>query len=80
MPEDIEDIKATIARNMRIHRARLKLSQGKLAEACGVSTPYISYIENCKVSSGIATLTKIASALGITIIKLLTKERSHDHH
>lgn len=44
-------------------RAKLKLSQNKLAEMCGVSQSYISAIENGERNVPVHTAKKIASVL-----------------
>lgn len=51
--------------NIKFYRFSRNLSQEKLGEICGLSTHYISDIENGKYSPSIPTIQKIAKALNI---------------
>lgn len=52
--------------NVKFYRFNKNYSQEQLAEMCGLSTHYISDIENGKYSPSIPTIERIAKALEIT--------------
>ena len=49
------------------------MTQERLAEASGVTTPHIARIEGSRGNPTLATLYALADALGITAADLLTK-------
>lgn len=55
-------------------RRKKDMTQQQLAEATGFTKSLISKIENGQTGSAIATLSKIASALGVTLSWLLQEE------
>lgn len=62
-----------LAKNMRIERARLKISQLKLAEMADVSLDTINLIERGVGNPKLCTIISIAKALNVdlnTLIKL----------
>lgn len=58
---------------LRAERLKRSLSQEALAELSGLSRNYVSSIERGEVSPSLTTLEKLASALGISITKLMSK-------
>ena len=60
-----------LAENMRKIRARKKMSQGDICRALGVDRAYISNIESGKQNPTLATIEKIAEALGVKVNELL---------
>ena len=54
-----------LARNIRIYRAVLDLSQEQLAERCGLKRTYVGSIERGEIDVRLSTLGKIAKGLGI---------------
>jgi len=56
---------------MKRIRAKKKMSQGDIARALEVDRGYISNIENGKKNPTIATVAKIANALGVSADELL---------
>lgn len=58
---------ATAVRAFREHRG---MTLQVLADAAGVSKPYVSQIESGKRTGTMATLTKIAAALGVPLSAL----------
>ena len=60
-----------LAANMRKIRARKKMSQGDICRALGVDRAYISTIESGKQNPTLATIEKIAHALGVSVDELL---------
>jgi transcriptional regulator with XRE-family HTH domain len=62
--------------NIRKYRKEKGLTQQKLADACDLSMDYIAEIESLKrrKSFSLATLGRIADALGVDIVKFFEKE------
>lgn len=65
-------IKNIIAENMKRLRKEKDLSQKRLSELSGVSIPFVKGLESARQNPSIETLDKIASALGVEIVTLLT--------
>jgi transcriptional regulator with XRE-family HTH domain len=63
-----------IGRTVREARMRAGLTMSALAQRCGVSQPHLSQLENGKVSPSIATLYRLANALGLSPQELLPPE------
>jgi transcriptional regulator with XRE-family HTH domain len=59
------------ARNLRAERKRLDLSQEALGYRCDLNTSEISRLERSQRDPRLATIVKLARALGITPSKLL---------
>lgn len=69
------------AQNMRIFRLRKGLSQEALAEKCGLHRTYIGSIEQKNSNITLETMQKIANALDVSPIQLLTnKNQSEKKH
>lgn len=60
-----------LAENMRKIRTRKKMSQGDICRTLGVDRAYISNIESGKQNPTLATIEKIAEALGVKVNELL---------
>jgi len=60
-----------LAENMRRIRTRKNMSQGDICRALGVDRAYISTIESGKQNPTLATVEKIAKALGVSVNELL---------
>jgi len=67
----MDKISEQLGKNMKRIRAKKKMSQGDIARALGVDRGYISNIENGKKNPTIATIQKLANALGVSADKLL---------
>jgi transcriptional regulator with XRE-family HTH domain len=59
------------ARNLRTERKRLNLSQEALGYRCDLNTSEISRLERSQRDPRLATIVKLARALGITPSRLL---------
>jgi transcriptional regulator with XRE-family HTH domain len=59
-------VAAGIAAAVRAHRLAAGLSMRALAARAGMSQPFLSNLENSRAMPSIATLYKIAAALGVT--------------
>ena len=64
-------ISEQLGKNMKRIRAKKKMSQGDIARALEVDRGYISNIENGKTNPTLATIAKLARALGVPIDKLI---------
>ena len=67
----MDKISAQLGQNMKRIRAKKKMSQGDIARALQVDRGYISNIENGKKNPTIATIQKLANALGVSANELL---------
>ncbi|KKT57230.1 MAG: Transcriptional regulator Cro/CI family [Parcubacteria group bacterium GW2011_GWC1_45_13] len=67
----MEKISAKLSQNMKRIRAKKKMSQGDISRALEVDRGYISNIENGKKNPTLATLQKLADALGVSPDELL---------
>lgn len=56
-----------VGENIRHFRSTRKLTVRKLAEAAGASASLVSQLENGKSGASVATLIRIAKALGVTL-------------
>ena len=61
----MDKISAQFGKNMKRIRAKKEMSQGDIARALEVDRGYISNIENGKKNPTLATVVKIANALGV---------------
>ncbi len=67
----MDKISAQVGQNMKRIRAKKKMSQGDIARSLEVDRGYISNIENGKKNPTIATIQKLANALGVSADVLL---------
>ena len=67
----MDKISAQLGQNMKRIRAKKKMSQADIARALQVDRGYISNIENGKKNPTIATIQKLANALGVSADELL---------
>ena len=57
--------------NLKRIRTKKDISQGDIARELGVDRGFISTIENGKTNPTLATITKLAKAVGVTSNELL---------
>ncbi len=67
----MDKISKQLGQNMKRIRAKKGMSQGDIARALEVDRGYISNIENGKKNPTIATIQKLANALGVSANELL---------
>ena len=67
----MDKISAQFGKNMKRIRAKKEMSQGDIERALEVERGYISNVENGKKNSTLATVAKIANALGVSADELL---------
>lgn len=65
------DARETFAANLRAERKRLNLSQEALGHRCNLNMSEVSRLERCDRDPRLATIVKLAKALGIPPSKLL---------
>lgn len=65
------EISSKFAENFKRIRIKKKLSQGDIARALEVHRAYVSGIENGKRNPTLATIQKLADALGVSADELL---------
>lgn len=68
---EIHELKKKIAENLRLYRAKNKVTQEALSAMTGISQQFICNIEGEKVNPSVETLVKIANALNITLNDLV---------
>ncbi len=68
---DMTEYKNELAKNIRIERARLNISQTKLAMMSDVSLDTISQIERGIANPTLETIILIANALNVDLNKLI---------
>lgn len=61
------ELKKRIGDNLRILRAKLRISQESLAEKAEISPKYLTKIENEKVNPSIWVVLKLAKVLNVTV-------------
>ena len=71
-----DDVRTLLARNIKIHRKTLGITQSKLAELAEISEPYMNDIERCQTWVSDKTLAKLAWALNVEIHELFAKPDS----
>ena len=67
----MDKISEQLGKNMKLIRAKKKMSQGDIARALEVDRGYISNIENGKKNPTLATIQKLANALRVSADELL---------
>ena len=69
-------VQRVVAHNMRKRRVELGLSQEKLAVDAAIDRTYVSRLERGLENPTIGVLERLAGALGLDLVDLLTKPRS----
>ncbi|TDC01325.1 XRE family transcriptional regulator [Nonomuraea longispora] len=69
--EDAELITQAIANNVRAQRSHRGLTLDALAARSGVSRGMLVQVEQGRTNPSVSTLTRIASALGVTVARLV---------
>ncbi|HEX4815549.1 MAG TPA: XRE family transcriptional regulator [Nonomuraea sp.] len=69
--EDPELINQAVANNVRFQRSHRGLTLDQLAARSGVSRGMLVQVEQGRTNPSVSTLTRIASALGVTVARLV---------
>lgn len=64
--------RGVLAENIRVERARRRLSQEALADLAGMSRVYLGTIERGEVACSIDMIERIAKALDMTMAELVS--------
>ena len=75
-PCAMADLKETLAINVRRLRQERGWTQEDLADRVGLSARYVGQIERAQASMTITVLGRIANALEVDAVKLVTRPRS----
>jgi len=67
----MKDESQKLGENLKRIRTRKGISQGDIARALGIDKGFISNIENGKTNPTLATISKLAKAIGESSDKLL---------
>ncbi|MDT0469508.1 pyridoxamine 5'-phosphate oxidase family protein [Streptomyces gibsoniae] len=59
-----------VGRRIAAERTRLKLSRGEVADRAGMAPDYLAYLEEGSAEPSLATLIRLAGALGTTVASL----------
>jgi len=68
-------LRETLAKNLRMLRAKRGLSQERLALEAEIDRSYVSLLETKKYSASLDMIERLAVALGVEPLMLLTPER-----
>lgn len=66
-----EEIIRIFAENVRVERARRRLTQEKLAEMADITPEYLTRIENERYSPSLVVIVKLALALNVSVDTLI---------
>jgi transcriptional regulator with XRE-family HTH domain len=66
------EMRETLARNLRKYRQAQRLSQEELGHRAELDRTYISSLERCVYSATVDAVERLAAALGIPALELLT--------
>ena len=69
----MQDVHAILARNLRLARARVGVSQEELAARASIDRTYVSGIERGVRNPTVAILARLAAELDTTAADLLTQ-------
>jgi len=62
---------AKLAKNLKRIRTQKGMTQGDIVRALGASRSFVSNMENGKTNPTLATITKLAKALGVSAEELI---------
>lgn len=68
---DVQTVSKAVAQRLKEHRKKQKFSLDELSRRAGVSKGMLVEIERCTANPSIATLCKIAAALGVSVADIV---------
>ena len=71
MDEQEKQLRKNIADNMRIYRAKERISQEQLAEKANLTQTYVYKLENEKANPSIYVVKKLADVFGVSVNDLI---------
>jgi len=71
MTDSFEELKSTLSVNLKLYRARVGLSQERLALESGVDRTVVSRLERCLINPTLQILLKLAVRLEVPVHELL---------
>ena len=72
--KDSKPLRTVLARNIRLRRSALGISQEALADLCGLHRTYVGAVERCERNISIDNIEKLATALGVSAPALLSSD------
>lgn len=67
----MQDEARKLGQNLKRIRTKKGISQGDIVKTLGMPKSFVSSIENGKTNPTLATIAKIAKAIGVSVDKLL---------
>jgi transcriptional regulator with XRE-family HTH domain len=67
----VKDEAEKLGKNLKRIRTEKDISQGDIARSLGVSRGFVSNLENGKTNPTLATITRLANAIGVSTDELL---------
>lgn len=77
--QNLPDVLANVARNVRELRRDLGMSQTSLAKLSGLSRRMISAIEGGETNVSLGSIDRLAAALGVTFARIVRPVHAADH-
>jgi len=68
---DMQSESARLGKNLKRIRTAKNITQGDIVRTLGVSRSFVSNIENGKTNPTLATIAKLAKAIGVSIGELM---------
>ena len=62
---------AKLGKNLKRIRIEKGITQGDIVRTLGVSRSFISNIENGKTNPTLSTISKLAKAIGVSVVELM---------
>ena len=68
---DMKSESAKLGKNLKRIRIEKGITQGDIVRTLGVSRSFISNIENGKTNPTLSTISKLAKAIGVSVVELM---------
>lgn len=72
--KDSKPLRAVLARNIRLRRAALGISQEALADLCGLHRTYVGAVERCERNISVDNIEKLATGLKVYASDLVSDD------
>lgn len=77
---NMSDLLHVFAKNLRLLRRRVGLSQEKLAHRAGLHRTYVGAVERCERNISLKNIERLAQALNVEPAVLLSEMKDDDNH